>query len=1126
MTPDLAITWLLLNLLLVVGMLIWGIYRFRRGIWYRKLSWKVQAYLLWSIGGIAALSSCYPLAYLYTEHLWFFENTGYVDVFWTIIKTRWGLFFGFFFAALAFMNLNAAFANRLCPEPREFSRWTHQRTVHFHRSFFIGTIILSIFFAIPMMSLHDEYLRYRNQPTVAKSVVDNPEEVVENQEEVIQDQEVNVDQEVLVENQEVIVENQEENQKVPQGTLIFGKDTNFYLFSYSIHQIGSRWVQILLLVTCGVVGILYNFYYRRDARSMGFVKRHIVIHGSVLWLMLLAVSIWRGYVNLWSKVYTPSLSSRFAEYHGLFYADRMLANATHIYTVILLFVGVLVLLNLFWRKRLLWYGALGISLISYVCLIFLYPIGVNFWAVRTAGDAESVELSYLEDHIRDTRAAFDLDSIKEQVYNKKLAKLDAILKNVDVTYNIQFWDRRVFYNILRNEEIKRHHDFHPYADVDRYHLTPKQPINLDLSESQGTDSSNNLTGPNLKSSSQKPKIIEQYRQVLIAAREIDPDPGPKEWGELKLKFTHGYGVCVAPVNEIKGDRPSLWVKGVPITQSVTGYHHILDYGEDGLPFRKQVPISEEEGLNLSTELEIRQPRIYYGEMTDDYVIVKTKKPEYNIEEEEGSLIVEEDELDENKNNDINYDEKTNSDDNKRGYHYEGTGGVRLGGWLRRLCFAIRFQSVYILRNAALDQNSRVMYWRKIGTRQNERLVSDRLSHIAPFLDYDPDPYIVIDDGQLWWIVDFYVTSSKFPNAQFYKDDTAPIEDNDLELYAEPRFKRFKRFNYIRNSGVAVVNAYNGDVNFYIDIENEAITHIYQKAFPKLFKNIDEMPEGLRAHRRFPDYLTRIQAKMYGDYHVKDAEKFFNKSNQWKISMEAYYSETPNHEMMPYYAMLKLPGEEKAEFVNMVPFTPPKKDNFMKGWLVARCDPPHYGERIVYTLQEPNVKGPKHVEDDITKNTELAKLFRDLRANNDIIPGNMHVIPIDEGIFYFKPIFVKPKMKKGNNGTEEVDPTDPIRDLPTLKTVVVKAADRELAADISPINALIQIFLDQPSNTTTDVDNVEQEPSLVEQFEQLKKALEDFGKALLAKENGNGLVPVETNETQTTSPNTGNKKNNK
>ncbi len=1098
MTHDLAIAWLIFNVILVTITLVWGIFRFRRGIWYRKLTLKIQAYLLWGIGGIALLSSFIPFAYLFTENLWYFEEAGYTNVFLTIIKLRWGLFFGFFFVALVFMNLNAFIAKKLCPEPREFSRWTHDRTVSFHRTFFCGTVLLAILFAIPMMSLHDEFILYTGQPKEEKVILADAEitdtekldteitdaEIVDTENSDIEklDTEITDAEIVDTENTDTETTDVDINQTSITKTLFYGKDTNFYLFSFPMHQAVSRWVQFLLWATCGIVCLLYNFYYRRDARSMGFVKRNIVYHGSVLWLMLLAIAIWRGYVNLWSKVYTPPLSSRLSEFHGLFYADSMLAGATQLYCIILLIIGVVVLFNIFWRKRILWYASIGISIISYICLIHIYPIGVNIWVVRSAGQAYPVEEPFLEQHIIDTRIAFDLETIEEEQYEKKPVTIETMSLTENVGRNIQFWDRRVFYNILRNEEIKRHHDFHPYADVDRYRLTPKRTSDTILLEAQGDESSDNSLQANQNTSDNTLEMIEQYRQVLIAAREIDPDPGPKEWGELKLKFTHGYGVCVAPVNAVDGFKPSLWVKGVPITQSVTGYEYFRTLDDDGALITKGVPISEAAGLNYSEELDVRQPRIYYGEMTDDYVIVNTKTPEYNIEEEEKK------------------DNNGTPETEKIGYHYQGTGGVRLGGWFRRLCFAVRFNSIFILRNSQLMQDSRVMYWRRIGTRHNNRLVIDRLSHIAPFLDFDPDPYIVIDDGQLWWIVDFYVTSNRYPNAQLYKDDTSPIEYNDLELYTEPRFKRFKKFNYIRNSGVAVVNAYNGNVNFYTDIVDEPITEIYRKTFPKLFKYIDEMPEGLKAHRRFPDYLTRIQAKMYGNYHVTDTETFFDKKEQWKIPKEAYYSETPNQEMMPYYAMLKLPGEETAEFVNMIPFTPPQKDNFMKGWLIARCDKPNYGQRIVYTLPDDiNVIGPKHVEDEISKDTDLSELFFSLRDKNKIIRGNLHVIPHEKGIYYVEPIFVIPKVPED----EETDSSDPIKYLPSLKTIVVKTADHKtLAADISFSQALLDVFLrEDPPTTLTENENGVKEPTLADLYEDVQKAMEAFGKALKAEENG-------------------------
>ena len=261
-----------------------------------------------------------------------------------------------------------------------------------------------------------------------------------------------------------------------------------------------------------------------------------------------------------------------------------------------------------------------------------------------------------------------------------------------------------------------------------------------------------------------------------------------------------------------------------------------------------------------------------------------------------------------------------------------------------------------------------------------------------------------------------------------------------------------------------------------------------------------MPEGLKAHRRFPDYLNRIQAKIYGSYHVTSARNFYDNNDQWKIPKEAYYTESPNQEMMPYYIMLKLPGEEKTEFVNMIPFTPPFKDNFMKGWLITRCDPPNYGERIVYSLPDDiNVKGPKHVEDDIPKNPELAELFRNWKPNR-IIRGNLHVIPIEEGIFYVEPIYFQ---RISSDKTENEDTTDPILNLPTLQTIVVKAADRELAADISFDVALRKVYMGKQPTTTPEIENGVKEPTTLEHLDALAKAIEDLRKAYINEQNGAG-----------------------
>ena len=932
MTADLAIAQLLLSILLVGVTLIWGILRYRRsGYWRRGVHNKWQAYLLWTLSVLIAMSCFFPLAHLYTEHLWF-EHIGYAAVFWGLQKVRWGIFGVCFIVAAGFMNANTAIANMLCPESREFRRWTHTQTFSFHRMVICITLIAALLLAGPMLLLDDIMLRYLNQSDV------------------------------------VAVEN----------SLHFGMDRNFYLFSFPLHRWVSLWVEITLWVTCIVVGLLYNFYYRRDAHTMARVKRHIIFHGSALWILLLIVSGWRSYVNLWDKVYTKPLTNGLRTLHGLFYVDFHLAGATKIYCGALIGIAIVIVINIFWRKRLLWYVSGAIWGLSYVLLIQAYPLGLHVARMRVEPFLK--EGRYLQRHIEETRRAFDLDEIVRVDREPGTATLEMITENAEVKKNIQIWDRRVLYEALRETQIKPHYNFHPYTDVDRY------------------------------------TVEGEYRQVLIAAREIDPGTEITGWDRLKTdlrSFTHGYGVCVAPVNEFVGEGlPKLWVKDTPIDSAYK-------------------------------ELTVEYPQIYYGEMIRNYMIVNTDRDansaERRLDPERDEGVTETPEIPE-----------------WMQHTYTGDGGVSLGGWVRRLCFALRFDFIPILISEKLTPESRIMFRRRIGTRRNDRLVKDRVSYIAPFLNYDPDPYIVINNKQLYWIIDFYVTSRYYPNAQMYVDDKTQLTDS--ELYEEPDFDTF---NYIRNAGVAVVNAYTGAVDFYAikkDEEDETVMRTYQKAFPNLFKSLSEMPDGLAAHLRYPDYLTRIQARLYGDYY-RQASGFYDNTNPWSIPKEAYYSSQADQEMMPYYAMLKLPGEEKVEFVNVIPFAPRDREKQLKAWMVARCDQPHYGERIVYVLPEnAGIAGPTQVEDDINKKTGDQQ--RGWQAANDVIRGNLLIIPIEDALFYLEAIYLQAKKSEGE------DDDKPRR--PKLEMVVLKAGSNELEAVQAQTfdEALNMLLLGIPANSET------------------------------------------------------------
>ena len=978
MTSDLAIAQLVLSALLVSVTFIWGIFRYRRGDYYRRDRYsKLQAYLLWGLSGLLTISTFYPLAWLYIEHLWQ-EHLGYADVFWGLHKIRWGFFALCFIIAAGFMNINAAIANMLCPESREFRRWTHTRTFSFHRTVVGITIVLGLLMATPMLLLDDIALRYLHQPEKVGAAVPAPDTSV-GAFRAFEHQPEKVVTAAAAETGMEGLKDEPETRVVPaEDGLHFGKDRNFYLFSYPMHKWMSLWVQILLWVTCIVVGLLYNFYYRRDAHTMARVKRHIVFHGTALWLLLLFVASWRSFANLWDKVYTSPLTKQLTTVHGLFYMDAHLEGATKIYCGVLIGIAIVILFNIFWRRRLLWYVTAGIWGLSYVLLIHAYPIGVHVLRLRVAPYPKEVE--YLQRHIQETRRAFELDTITMKKQEEGLATLEMIKDNDEIKKNIQLWDRRVMWEALRGLEIEQHYNFHPYTDVDRY------------------------------------TVNGEYRQVLIAAREVDPLPRITDWYTLKTQYTYGYGVCVAPVNAFVDDGyPDFWVMGTPIKVK-DGYE----------------------------ELKVdKTPEIYYGEMTTDYAIVNILPRARNGTDAATT--------------DAQSPPETQDEILEWQRHkYTENGGVPVGGWFRRLCLALRFDFFPILLSSdRVTPESRIMFRRKIGTRIDKRLVRDRVSYIAPFLNYDPDPYIVINEGKLYWIIDFYVTSRYYPNAQMYDDDTAQITS---QSYDEPDFNVF---NYIRNSGVAVVDAYTGAVDFYAVKEDEEVMQTYQQAFPNLFKSLSEMPAGLRSHLRYPDYLTRIQAKLYGDYH-QDAAHFYGSNDTWSIPKEAYYSPKADQEMMPYYAILKLPGEEKTEFVNVIPFAPPKRDKRLKAWMITRCDEPHYGERIVYTL-EVDAPGPTWVEEDINK--QIGRFVRDNEKTSDVIRGNLLIIPVEDALFYVEPIYLqekKPTAKKG----EKVSVEEGTASRPTLELVVVKAGSKDVGTAKTFDEALDVIFLGGPVNGET------------------------------------------------------------
>jgi len=429
-----------------------------------------------------------------------------------------------------------------------------------------------------------------------------------------------------------------------------------------------------------------------------------------------------------------------------------------------------------------------------------------------------------------------------------------------------------------------------------------------------------------------------YQSVMLSARELKSSllpPNAQTWVNSHVLFTHGNGIVMSPVTRSTAD-------GLPVF-----------YLRDIPPISTGGP-------------EIREPRIYYGEETDSYVLVKGSTPEFDYPKGKENIYA----------------------------TYDGTGGIPIGGVLRKNLFAWYFGDINLLLSSYITGESRIMIRRDI---------RERVRTIAPFLRLDRDPYLVISTGKLYWMQDAYTTSNYFPYAQ-------PVQRLDL--------------NYIRNSVKVVIDAYNGSVDFYLIDAADPIARTYQRIFPDLFKPFATMPPDLQTHIRYPEDLFRIQAQVYQAYHMEAAEVFYNREDLWQFPREPGGGGITS--MNPYYIIMRLPAEPHAEFFLMLPMVPSRRDN-MIAWLAARCDPPDYGKLIVYEFPKDKlVYGPFQIEALINQNTEISQqLTLWNQMGSRVIRGNLLVIPIEDSILYVSPLYLRAEQGQ----------------LPELKRVIAAYGDR-------------------------------------------------------------------------------------
>jgi len=504
------------------------------------------------------------------------------------------------------------------------------------------------------------------------------------------------------------------------------------------------------------------------------------------------------------------------------------------------------------------------------------------------------ERPYIANNIQMTRQAFGLDRFSRHEFPAETTVEAADPANNQATLqNIRLWDWQALQDTLRQiQEIRTYYDF-PDIDIDRY------------------------------------EIGGELKQVMLATRELNVDKLPESsmnWINEKLIYTHGYGITMNPVNGFTPEGlPVLYLSNMPVQSTVPG-------------------------------LNVTRPEIYFGELTDTDVYVKTRQQEFNYPQ--------------GQSNNLN--------------SYQGTGGIVIGGMLRRILLAIDRGDL-----GKLPFSDDVTSQSRLLMRRNVRV---RVNTLAPFLTYDPDPYIVVgEDGKLSWVMDGFTSSDQYPYSTHYQ-----LGEDSI--------------NYMRNSVKVVIDAYDGTVTFYVFDDKDPIIAAWRRIFPSLFKDAAAMPAGLRKHMRYPEQLLKMQGQVYGLYHMTNPEVFYNREDLWTVASEVGMSQEggqTTQPMQPNYVLMKLPDGKAMEFVAILPFTPANRNNLI-GWVGGRSDGVHYGTAVVYDFPKNRlVDGPLQIEARIDQNAQLSgQLTLWNQQGSHVRRGTLLVIPTGRALLYAEPIYLQ------------------------------------------------------------------------------------------------------------------------
>ncbi|MFB2936952.1 UPF0182 family protein [Aerosakkonemataceae cyanobacterium BLCC-F154] len=758
---------------------------------------------------------------------------------------------------------------------------------------------------------------------------------------------------------------------------LFNRDIGFYIFGLPIWELLEFWLVALFGFGFAAVALIYLLSGNSisEGKFPGFNKaqqNHLLLLGGAV-MLCVAYSYWlRRYELLYSTQ---------GVVYGASFTD--VTVQLPIYTLLSL-LAIAIAFLLLWRsifpetaklrknqqgKRSRYFlistGAL-LLFSSLFVLSFIFPEVVQKLVVQP--NEVTRERPFIENNIRLTRQAFQLDKVEVRTFFPQggLSATD-IVNNDETIRNIRLWDTRPLLDANRQLQQFRPYYRFPSADIDRYTLATTLPKET------------------------------EKRQVILAARELDyndvPDPA-KTWVNKHLVYTHGYGFTMSPVNiAAPGGLPYYFVKDIG-TETNSGNLQTSD------PFiRYSIPTDN--------------PRIYYGEIANTYVMTNTQIKEFDYP----------------------------SGDENVYNTYDGLGGIRLNVWWRKWAFAKYLNDWQMLLTRNITEESKVLFRRNI---------NDRVRAIAPFLNYDRAPYLVVTNtpeepeltksvkNHLYWIIDAYTTSDRYP-------------------YSDPGETKF---NYIRNSVKVVVDAYNGDVNFYVADPDDPIIKSLNAIFPKMFQPLYTMSAALRTHIRYPIDIYSIQSERLRAYHMTDPRVFYNREDLWKIPTEIYGGQPQS--VQPYYLIMKLPTAREEEFILLLPFTPTARTNLI-AWLAGRSDGAEYGNLLLYQFPKQQlVFGPEQIEALINQDPVISQqisLWN--RQGSKAIQGNLLIIPIERSLLYVEPLYLEAEQNS----------------VPTLVRVIVVYEDRIVMAETleKALDAIFQPLPATPAPIVRPVENIPPEP---------------------------------------------------